>query len=91
MNTIKDQIASENQSITQSMVNLIVEQANEAINLVWKRDTSSTRIACEDVLTDLQPMAKLICEHADFDIYAQIKKVLDELHLGAELLHKLEV
>ncbi|KZN61545.1 hypothetical protein [Pseudoalteromonas luteoviolacea] len=91
MTYIKDQDLPESQELVHDMANLLCEQANEAINLICKRDTSSARISCEDVLIDLLPMAKLLDTYLTTGLSSGISNAIEQLLENAESITKVEV
>ncbi|MCF6442334.1 hypothetical protein L1077_23180 [Pseudoalteromonas luteoviolacea] len=91
MNTIKDQDLPESRKLALNMAELLCIQANEAINLIQKRDTSSARISCEDVLTDLLPMAKLVDAHLPTGLSNGITNVIEQLLENAECISNVEI
>ncbi|WP_409423293.1 MULTISPECIES: hypothetical protein [unclassified Pseudoalteromonas] len=85
MTTIKDQDLSKKQLIL-NIVEHAIEQANFTIRLLNKRSTVHMLIQCEDTLTDLLPIVKLI---ADDDVnferaYSLMSIALNAVQTGDE-------
>lgn len=85
MTTIKDQDLSKKQLILNIVLHAI-EQANFTIRLLNKRSTVHMLIQCEDTLTDLLPIVKLI---ADDDVnferaYSLMSIALNAVQTGGE-------
>ena len=85
MNPIKDQDPSKKQLILNIVLHAI-EQANFTIRLLNKRSTVHMLIQCEDTLTDLLPIVKMI---ADDDVnferaYSLMSIALNAVQTGAE-------
>lgn len=85
MTTIKDQDLSKKQLIL-NIVEHAIEQANFTIRLLNKRSTVHMLIQCEDTLTDLLPIVKLI---ADDDVnferaYSSMSIALNAVQTGGE-------
>ena len=85
MNTIKDQDLSKKQLILNIVLHAI-EQANFTIRLLNKRSTVHLLMQCEDTLTDLLPIVKMI---ADDDVnferaYSLMSIALNAVQIGGE-------
>lgn len=85
MNSIKDQDHSKKQLILNIVLHAI-EQANFTIRLLNKRSTIGMLMQCEDTLTDLLPIVKLI---ADDDVnferaYSLMSIALHAVQTGGE-------
>lgn len=63
MNHIKDQDPSENQDLVSKIVEHAVEQVNFTIRCLSKRNTVHMLMQCEDTMTDLIPIVKLIASN----------------------------
>ena len=84
--TIKDQDLSKNRELLRNIVSHAVEQANFTIRCLNKRSTVHMLMQCEDTITDLLPIVKLIAE-ADWDyvgVCDQMKNALDAAQVGGE-------
>ncbi|MFK3862597.1 hypothetical protein [Pseudoalteromonas rhizosphaerae] len=85
MTTIKDQDLSKKQLILNIVLHAI-EQANFTIRLLNKRSTVHMLMQCEDTLTDLLPIVKMI---ADDDVnferaYSLMSIALNAVQTGGE-------
>ena len=86
MNTIKYQDHSKNQQLIRNIVVHAVDQANFTIRLLNKRSTVHMLMQCEDTLTDLMPIVKMI---ADDDVnfahvYGQMSIALNAVQIGGD-------
>jgi hypothetical protein len=86
MNTIKDQDHSKNQQLLKSIVEHAIDQANFTIRLLNKRSTVHMLMQCEDTLTDLLPIVKLIADDdVNFEqVYSQMSIALNAVQIGGE-------
>ena len=86
MNTIKDQDLSKNQQLLKSIVNHAIDQANFTIRNLNKRPTVAMLMQCEDTLTDLLPIVKLIADDdVNFEqVYSQMSIALNAAQIGGE-------
>ncbi len=85
MSPIKDQDHSKNQLILNIVLHAI-EQANFTIRLLNKRSTVHMLMQCEDTLTDLLPIVKLIADDdVNFEqVYSQMSIALNAVQIGGE-------
>jgi len=85
MSPIKDQDLSKKQLIL-NIVEHAIEQANFTIRLFNKRSTVHMLIQCEDTLTDLLPIVKLIADDdVNFEqVYSQMSIALNAVQIGGE-------
>lgn len=86
MNTIKDQDLSKNQQLLKSIVNHAIDQANFTIRNLNKRPTVCMLMECENCLTDLMPVIKLIADdHIEYaPVYDQMQTALDAAQIHGE-------
>jgi len=86
MNPIKDQDISKNQQLLKSIVEHAIDQANFTIRNLNKRSTIGMLMQCEDTLTDLLPIVKLIADDdVNFEqVYSQMSIALNAVQIGGE-------
>ncbi|MCO7206581.1 hypothetical protein [Pseudoalteromonas sp. CnMc7-37] len=70
MTSIKDQDLSKNQRLVRNIVLHAVDQVNFTLKNLGKRPTFAMLIECENCLTDLMPVIKLIAD--DYIEYAPV-------------------
>ena len=85
MNPIKDQDPSKKQLIL-NIVEHAIEQVNFTIRLLNKRSTIGMLMQCEDTLTDLLPIVKMIADDdVNFEwVYSLMSIALNAVQTGAE-------
>ncbi len=86
MNTIKDQDLTKNQKLLKNIVEHAIDQANFTIRNLNKRPTVAMLMECENCLTDLMPVIKLIAdEHIEYSpVYDQMQTALDAAQIHGE-------
>ncbi|MBH0073864.1 hypothetical protein I6E78_18115 [Pseudoalteromonas sp. NZS127] len=86
MNAIKDQAASKNKQLLLNIVLHAIEQVNFAIRNLNKRSTIGMLMQCEDTLTDLLPIVKMIADDdVNFEsVYSQMSIALSAAQIGGE-------
>lgn len=86
MNTIKDQDLSKNQQLLRNIVLHAVDQANFTIRNLSKRSTVAMLMECENCLTDLMPIIKLIAAaHIEYaPVYDRMSETLDAVQCGVD-------
>ncbi|MDI3246848.1 hypothetical protein [Pseudoalteromonas agarivorans] len=86
MNTIKDQDLSKNQLLVKNIVEHAIDQANFTIKNLSKRPTVAMLMECENCLTDLLPIVKMIAgEHSEYrHAHDRLSETLDAVQRGAD-------
>ena len=86
MTTIKDQDHSKNQLLVKNIIEHAVDQANFTIRNLAKRPTVGMLMECENCLTDLIPIVRMIVDVHDVyaPVYDRMSETLDAVQRGAD-------
>ena len=86
MTSIKDQDLSKNKQLVKNIVVHVLDQANFTIKNLAKRPTVTMLMECENCLTDLMPVVKLIAnDHIEYaPFYDRLSETLDAVQRGAD-------
>ncbi|MBB1333884.1 MULTISPECIES: hypothetical protein [unclassified Pseudoalteromonas] len=86
MNPIKDQDLFKKQNLVRNIIEHVIEQANFTIRNLAKRSTTGMLIECENCLTDLLPIVKMIVDVHDVyaPVYDRMSETLDAVQRGCD-------
>ena len=86
MNPIKDQDLFKKQNLVRNIIEHVIDQANFTICNLAKRPTVGMLMECENCLTDLLPIVKMITDVHDVyaPVYDRMSETLDAVQCGAD-------